>query len=284
VKRARRRRVRPLFQALRRAARLLGLAVLVAAGGGAAVRLVHAVRAHPYFSVREIDVEARGRVDAQTVVAWAGLAPGMSVWSAGEREAEARLLAHPRIRAATVERQLPGRVKVRVEERTPVAILFADEPLLVALDGAAFPPLAGEATDDLPYVTGFAGKDPTAAPVVARLREAARLAVAWREHGQWPPISEIRPGDDELVVFVSGTPLSVRFGPEARDEDLARLGAVFSLWRGREAQVAAIDLSVTDEAVLTMRGGNKGVASSPALRAAIASPGRARRAAGKTVL
>ena len=113
----------------------------------------------------EIDVEAKGRLDAQTIISWAGLTPGMSVWEAGEAAAEARLLAHPRIRAASVERRFPGQVIVRVEERTPVAVLFADHPLLVARDGVAFPPLAGEETGDLPYVTGLAGEDPTSAPV-----------------------------------------------------------------------------------------------------------------------
>jgi hypothetical protein len=114
-------------------------------------------------------------------------------------------------------------------------------------------------------VTGLAGADPTSAPVVARLREAARLAVAWRERGQWPAISEIRPGDDEMLVFVAGTPLAIRFATEARSEDFARLDAVLELWRGREIQVAAIDLTAPGEAVLTMRNRKKATAH-PSLR------------------
>jgi hypothetical protein len=85
------------------------------------------------------------------------------------------------------------------------------------------------------------------------LRAAARLALRWREHAQWPAISEIRSEGDDLVVFVAGTPLSVRFTAEARADDFARLSAVLELWRGREAQVAAIDLSVPGEAVLKLR-------------------------------
>jgi cell division protein FtsQ len=266
VKKNRRRRTRSVLLALRRVARLSFLGVVVSAGGLGAARGVQWVQAHPYFSIREIDVHTNGRVDAQTLVSWAGLAPGMSMWSAGEAAAEVRLLAHPRIASASVERRFPGQVLVRVEERTPVAILFADRQLLVARDGVVFPPIPAEALGDLPYITGLAGEDPSATPVAARLREAARLAVAWRERGQWPPISEIRPGDDELVVFVAGTPLAVRFANEARNEDFARLDAVLDLWKGREIQVAAIDLTAPGEAVLTMRNRKK-AAAHPSLRA-----------------
>ena len=266
MKKPRRRRARALAAGIRRSARLALCGVVAASGALAAVHAARWVEAHPYFSVREIDVHTKGRVDAQTLVAWAGLAPGMSVWSAGEAAAEAKLLAHPRIRAASIERLFPGQVIVRVEERTPVAILFAERPLLVARDGVAFPSLPGEATADLPYVTGLAGADPTSAPIVARLRDAARLAVAWRERGQWPAISEIRPGDDEMLVYVAGTPLAIRFATEARIEDFARLDAVLELWRGREIQVAAIDLTAPGEAVLTMRNRKK-AAAHPSLRA-----------------
>jgi cell division protein FtsQ len=266
VKKNRRRRARAVFQVLLRAVRLGCLGFLLTAGGLAAARAAGWIEAHPYFAVREIDVETKGRVDAQTLLSWAGLAPGMSIWEAGEAAAEARLLAHPRIRAASVERRFPGQVIVRVEERTPVAILFADEQLLVARDGVAFPPVAGESTRDLPYVTGLAGEDPTSAPVAARLREAARVATAWRERGQWPAISEIRPGEDEMVVFVAGTPLVVRLATETRSDDFARLDAVLDLWRGREMQVAAIDLTAPGEAVLTMRNRKK-AAARPSVRA-----------------
>ncbi len=263
MKRNRRRRAVTLLAALRRGMRFVFAAAVIAVLGLGAARMADWVRAHPYFAVREIDVESRGRIDAHTIVAWAGLAPGMSVWDASERAAEARLLSHPRIREATVERRFPGEIKLHVEERSPVAILFANERLLVASDGVAFPPLPGEAVGDLPYISGLAGEDPASAPVAARLREAARLAVAWRERGQFPTISEIRPKDDELLVFVSGTPLAIRFARDAKSDDLARLDAVLELWRGREIQVAAIDLTAPGEAVLTMRNRKKAAASSP---------------------
>jgi len=54
-------------------------------------------------------------------------------------------------------------------------------------------------------------------------------------------------------VFVVGTPLAVRFSSQAGADDFARLTAVLGLWRGREAQLASIDLSLPGEAVLKLR-------------------------------
>ena len=240
---------------------LAGLAVVARwitalAGLGAAVVglnwVVARVQSHPYFALREIDVEARGAVDAKTLLAWAGIAPGASVWSVRELEAERRLLAHPRIREAHVECALPGQVKIRVEERRPVAVVLADRPLLVARDGVVFPATQGEAIADLPYVTGLSGSAPASPAVTRRLRDAARLVELWRDRGPWTA-SEIHPDGDELVVFVVGTPLAVRFSSQADVDDFARLSAVLGLWRGREEQLASIDLSLPGEAVLKLR-------------------------------
>lgn len=252
MKRNRRRAARgsgALARALR-AARVLPVA------GAAWIAATHGIgwaKVHPYFAVREIDVEARGPLDAKTILAWSGLATGMSIWDVGERRAAARLLEHPRIRAALVERELPGRVRLHVEEREPVALLFGDPLQMVSTDGVVFPPCESETLSGLPYVSGFAGKDPVSGAVIARLREAVRLAVAWDAHEEWPRISEIRPDAGEIVVFVSGSPLAVRFSPSAGANDFARLGTVFELWKGRERGLVAVDLSMAGEAVLKVR-------------------------------
>jgi hypothetical protein len=215
------------------------------------------IEAHPYFAVREIDVEAPGRLDAKTIVGWAGLVPGMSVWSVSERRAEERLLAHPRIRAASVERRLPGLVTIRVEERQPLAILLGPQLLLVGADGEVFPPRDGEVIEGLPYVTGPVGKDALSGAATERLRQAAHVVRLWQTYERLPLISEVRPEADELVVFPVGTPLAVHFGHQASSDDLERLGTLLDLWRGREAQLASIDLSLPGEAVVRLRGARR---------------------------
>jgi len=252
VKPNRRRSGRTVLAGLAMATRWIAALAGIAAAVAGVVWVFDRVESHPYFALREIDVEARGALDAKTLLTWAGIVPGASVWSVHEADAERRLLAHPRVRQAHVECTLPGQVRIRVEERRPVAVVLADRPLLLASDGVAFPATEGEALADLPYVTGLAGNAPTSPAVARRLRDAARLVELWRERGPWTA-SEIHPDGDELVVFVVGTPLAVRFSSQPDGDDFARLSAVLGLWRGREAQLASIDLSLPGEAVLKLR-------------------------------
>ena len=286
MKRNRRRGARLGVAVLRGTARsLLALATVGAAAVGVERALAWA-KAHPYFALREIDVEARGRVDPKTLVAWAGLAPGMSIWSVHTAEAESRLLAHARIREASLERTLPNQVRIRVDERRPVAILLASRPLLLAGDGAVFPALDGEATDGLPYVTGASATDGASSDGGKRLREAARLVGLWQAHAEWPAISEIRRDGEDFVLFAAGTPLEVRFATEAQAEDFARLSTVLELWRGREAQVATIDLSLPGQAVLKLARRTTPTSSHlpPARVPGLSRTGRGTPTLGKTVI
>jgi cell division protein FtsQ len=286
VKKNRRRGARLGIAVLRGAARgLLALLITGAATVGAE-RALASTKAHPYFALREIDVDSRGRVDPKTLVAWAGLSPGMSIWSVHTAEAERRLLAHPRISAASLERTLPNQVRLRVDERRPVAILLAGRPLLVADDGVAFAALDGEATDGLPYVTGVEPAAGAYSDGGKRLRAVARLIALWQVHGDWPAISEIRPDGEDLVVFATGSPLAVRFAADAKNEDFARLSSVLEVWHGREAQVAAIDLSLPGQAVLKLDRRRKSTPahSGPASVAGFSRTRRANRTLGKTVI
>jgi cell division protein FtsQ len=286
VKKNRRRGARLGIAALHEAAR--GLLVLIAIGAATigAERAFAWAKAHPYFALREIEVEARGRIDPKTLIAWAGLTPGMSIWSVHAAEAERRLLAQPRICEASLERTLPNLVRLRVEERHPLAILLAGLPLLVAGDGAVFPALEGEATAGLPYVTGVLATGGAPADGGKDLRAAARLVALWQAHADWPAISEIRPDGEDFVVFATGSPLAVRFVAEAQAEDFARLSSVLELWRGREAQVAAIDLSLPGQAVLKLGRPLKPVSArpGPARVGGFPRTGRGNRTFGRTVI
>lgn len=267
-----RRRAARSSGALRRVLRAAAIMSVLAGAGLAAAQGLHWAKAHPYFAVREIDVVARGPLDAKTILGWSGLATGMSTWEVGERQAEERLLAHPRIRSAFVARTLPGRVQVHVEEREPVAVLFGDPLQMVAADGVVFPPCEGEMLAGLPYVSGFSARSSTSGVASARLRDVAQLVASWRARSQWPAISEVRPEADDLMVFVSGAPLAVRFPAAAGPDDFARLGTVLELWKGRERALVAVDLSMSaGEAVLRIRGAKPGGTIRRAVRAPVAS-------------
>jgi cell division protein FtsQ len=242
-----------------RLARTLGIASVAAVVlglGTVSVRVGRSAMSHPYFSAREIVIE--GAREPATVLAWAGLEQGMSLWSVDPGRTAERLLAHARIRRAAVHLQFPNRIEISVEERRAVAVLMLDRPLLLDPDGVAFPPLGSDHADGLPYVTGLRMKDLGDLPEWKglRLRQVTRLISLWQRHAEWPELSELRPEPTgEIVVYPMGSPMAIRFGRELREESFARLSAVFGQWEGRQSQVSAVDLSVPGQVVLRLRKG-----------------------------
>ncbi|MGH7857216.1 MAG: hypothetical protein ACREQY_07760, partial [Candidatus Binatia bacterium] len=88
---------------------------------------------------------------------------------------------------------------------------------------------------------------------------AAKILRLWQRHPDWPAVSEVKPqADGEYLVYPEQSPMAIRFGSEIGEEPFGRLSAVLDLWRGREMQVAAVDLTVPGQAVLRLRAGVKG--------------------------
>jgi cell division protein FtsQ len=74
------------------------------------------------LTVRQILVEGRSRVPAQTVMAAIGTARGAPILGVGVAEMRARLEAIAWIESAIVERRLPNTIFVRLVERQPLAL------------------------------------------------------------------------------------------------------------------------------------------------------------------
>ena len=87
------------------------------------------------FRIADVDVTGAQVLAEDSVVAQMALGQFASVW--GDRDVWAdRLARHPLIRTARVERRLPNRLRVEIEERRPVAL--AATPTLELVDGEGF--------------------------------------------------------------------------------------------------------------------------------------------------
>jgi cell division protein FtsQ len=96
---------------------------------------------------------------------------------------EARLERHPWIARATVLRWPPDTLRVRVEERTPLAVTKADDDVLYGVDasGRAFAPAAEE--DVRRLVAVALASPPAIGEPDPRLAEALVLAAGLRSRG-----------------------------------------------------------------------------------------------------
>ena len=110
---------------------VVGLAVLVFGGLGAADQLDHgnrlsnallATTAAAGFTVQTLDVEGRQMTTPAEILAAVNARPGGPIFGVSPAAAKLQLEALPWVRTAAVERQLPGRIYIKLVERKPLAL------------------------------------------------------------------------------------------------------------------------------------------------------------------
>jgi len=164
------------------------------------------------FRIETMQVSGNRTLTNAEVLATAGLRTGESLAGLDLAAARTRLVAHPRVREASLRRRLPGTIVVEIAEREPCVIVRADRDYLVDAAGAIVAQAAPGSRSDLPVLTGVeavAGALTTRG--AADLAAGIGLIAAIRQVG-FPALSAIdhvdcADPDDTVIVPVSGRPL-----------------------------------------------------------------------------
>jgi cell division protein FtsQ len=208
----------------------------------------------PYFSVREIQVRGSNRVRGSELVALAGLKHGMTIWSIDPTAIEKKFAKQPWIRSVVVRREFPRRVLIQVEERAPKAILALGKLYYVDAEGVVFTEVGEGDKLGLPMITGLrpeqlSARDPA---LRRRLKEALRLGelMAMDEH----KLSEIHfSAPERVILYTTAYPTALHMGWGDWKDKVERVKRIFSLWKGHEDRLAALDVSFGGQAVARIR-------------------------------
>jgi cell division protein FtsQ len=228
----------------------------------AAPPIVQAVRTHPYFAVRDVVIHHRGRLPAADLRTALGISGGESIWDVDPAAAVARLRARPWVRSASVRRELPDRVVVRVREYRPTAILVVGDAqpdlYYVASNGRIFASVGDTDGRDLPYITGLEradldGHDAFGPRAVHRALGLLRL-VGREAVGGIGPLSEVHADRDRGLTLLPVRPaIPLVLGWGALPQKLDRLARVLPLWAGRAAEVREVTCSFDDQVIVRLR-------------------------------
>lgn len=212
-------------QARRRRA-LVGLVVF------AAVALLAGLSLSPLLGVHEVRVEGAVQTAPAEVVAATRLRPSDALVRLDARRISRRVEQLPWVEAASMEREWPQTVRIRVKERTPAALAPCTEGMcLVDRTGRVLAPAGPTApavpeggpaaTGTLPTISEvpLAGAPGTSLPSAAR--PALEVAVALPEALR-PLVLAIR-SDGELVEVALRVPGRERTPPVVRLGDVSRL-------------------------------------------------------------
>jgi cell division protein FtsQ len=213
---------------------------------------LHLARAHSYFVLSRMELEGNRRLHRREVLHWAGVSERTSIWDARPDIVRMRLLSHPWIRRATVQREFPDRLRIRVEERRPVAIVRLAELNYVDRGGHILGPLREGDSPDFPLITGL--EHPAAAAFVpVGVHRALRFLRLCERSSCFDAISEVRVDRHRgITVFPLRTAVSVVLGWGGWREKLMRSARVLALWEGQVSRVAAVDVSYRGLAVVTL--------------------------------
>lgn len=105
--------------------------------------------------IEEVLVEGRMRTDGEEILARLGLDVGRPILAVSPAAARAELEALPWVRSASVERQLPDTLYIRLTEREPLA-LWQDQGVIRVIDrdGTVIPGVEPRRFAHLPLVVG----------------------------------------------------------------------------------------------------------------------------------
>ena len=217
------------------AALLVALVVSIPWSGPALMRRM------VFFRVRKVEIRGAVYLTPSEVLAKLRVDSTANVWD-DPAPFVARLLTHPQIRGASVERKLPSTLVVRVEENLPVALVPNAKGFAV-IDGHAMPlPIDPAMTKlDLPIV---ASRDTAIARLLAELRAGYPSL--------FDRVSEVRrQGRNELLVRLPA--VRVRALADVTADRLAEVRPVEDDLARRHLAVAELDLRYRDQVIARLQ-------------------------------
>jgi cell division protein FtsQ len=233
---------------------LAAFGLLAAAAASSPLWAPPALRRIALFEANRIEVVGTRLLAPHEVVAASGIRIGASVWT-DPGAWEAALRRHPVIATATVERRMPGTLRIRITEKRPAAFVAAGtlRPAtalgeILPVDPARVPidlPIAGTAPDTARRV-----RDPATLRLLA---EAGRLAEA--DPALMARVSELRMDRGGAIHLILAAPRTeVLLMPGASPARLTQLRAALDDV-GRRAPAgggATVDARFADQVVVRL--------------------------------
>ncbi|MBW2410927.1 MAG: FtsQ-type POTRA domain-containing protein [Deltaproteobacteria bacterium] len=133
---------------------IIGLGA-VAATSGLFVLIHDVVTQSDYFRAQTITIEGSERLSQKQIADQAQVRKGMNVLAVNLTMVRKKLLAHPWIAEAEVNREIPSGLTIRIKEHAPLAIVDLGHKFLINESGEIFKEWTSGDPDHFPMVTGL---------------------------------------------------------------------------------------------------------------------------------
>jgi cell division septal protein FtsQ len=255
---------------------VFGLYVLWRAGEFALNRLVYENKS---FAIQKVDVETDGVISPDQLRRWSSVAPGENLLALDLARVKRDLELEPMIQSVSVERLLPGTLRIRVTERVPMAQVNVPRPrtqgdgielmvFQIDSDGYVMLPLdprqraipLHQADDQLPVVSGMnlSELQPGRRLESSQMKAALDLIAAFQSSpvAGLEDLKRIDVSSPEVLGVTTGQGSQVTFGLEDFDRQLLRWQRVRQECMRFNRNIATLDLAVRENTPLRMQEAN----------------------------
>jgi len=198
-------------------------------GWTAGTMALRALRASPAFAVVDLEISPCSRLEpGELAVLNQAVARRSNIFSLHLGKLAREVEAHRWVESCSIRRELPGRLRVNIVEKTPAALArHGDELLLVDRNGDVIetPPVSRNWEDRFPLLTGFDGETPWEAHRghVRRTMPLVELLLSLEQVRAIPRVAEIDAGGtDRVAIIFAGRDYPVLVDGEAYAAQLAR--------------------------------------------------------------
>jgi hypothetical protein len=224
------------------------------------------------FAIQQVEVQTDGVISADQLRRWSGVRPGQNLLALDLARVKRDLEMQAMIESVSVERILPGTLRLRVSEREPVAQVTVPEPrpgggldlkifqidengyVMLPLDPRqrAVPPT--QADDQLPLILGINASDLQP----GRKLESAQVQAALKwinvfEASSMANLVDLKKIDvlsPEVLIVTTGQGSEVTFRLDNFDQQLLRWQKIYEECQRSNRMIATLNLAVTDNTPL----------------------------------
>lgn len=231
----------------------------------ALVLLYHQLLTSSTFCIKDnsnIEIVGLRRLTPEFIRQQAGLGPATNLLSLKPAQVERALLAHPWIARAELTRKWPHRVKLRIKEREPVALVQMGELYYVDRQGSLFKPLSPGDPHDFPVITGlnpehFLKGEGLLPEVMAQALQLLEVLKSAPSPLNLENVSEIHADLERgFSIYANGLSGALDLGLTDYPEKLTRFAQIWPILaqKGYLSRVGRINLDSPQRVLITLKG------------------------------
>jgi cell division protein FtsQ len=207
----------------------------------------------PCFRVRETVVRGCREVTEKEIILLGAVSSSQSLLALNEEVIRRRIKANPWIKSVSIGRELPDRLVVKIQERSPIAVIRQDANFyLVDREGIIFKKLGKNDEIDLPVLTGLYKQGKLDEFLLKNARDLLNELSISKSFPSLDNVSEIKGNEASGITVFTDNGLCLMLGIDDYRTKLQRLTPVLEDLEQRQLKGGFLDIDLRNPSKVTV--------------------------------